>query len=96
MKSANRRWRILAVLALVPLAGVPELLAQGCAMCKTVAAGQSSEAAAALNLGILFLLVPPVAIMSGLLLFAFRCRNPRPAHEADASACHDDVASTAA
>ena len=52
----------------------PELLAQGCAMCKTVAAAQSKDATASLNWGILLLLVPPVTIMSSLLLFAFRCR----------------------
>lgn len=54
-------------------------LAQGCPMCKTVAASQSDQATQALNRGILLLLVPPVTIMSGILLFAFRCRNlPRP------------------
>ena len=78
------------------VAGAPGLLAQ-CAMCKTVAAAQSKEAMASLNYGILFLLVPPVAIMSGILLYAFRCRNsPRPAQEADATSGEEDVTSTAA
>lgn len=66
-------------------------------MCKTVAAAQSKEAAASLNWGILMLLVPPVAMMSSLLLFAFRRRNaPRPTQEAEASAGSEAIASTAA
>jgi hypothetical protein len=76
---------------------VPDLVAQGCAMCKTVAAAQSKEAAASLNWGILLLLVPPVTIMSSLLLFAFRCRNaPRPTLEENLSGGNEDVTSTAA
>jgi len=95
---SNKQWFILAAVALATaLVNAPELLAQGCAMCKTVAAAQSKEAAASLNWGILLLLVPPVAIMSSLLLFAFRCRNaPRPSQEADASGGNEDFTSTAA
>jgi len=94
---SNKEWCILAALALATALVAPELLAQGCAMCKTVAAAQSKEAMTSLNWGILLLLVPPVAIMSSLLLFAFRCRNaPRPTPEADASGGNEDVTSTAA
>jgi hypothetical protein len=94
----KKRWCILAVGALAfALVNTPGLLAQGCAMCKAVAGAQSKEAIASLNWGILLLLVPPVTIMSSLLLFAFRCRNaPLPAEEADASGGTEDVASTAA
>ena len=95
---SNKEWCILAAVALAAaLVNTPELLAQGCAMCKTVAAAQSRQAAASLNFGILLLLVPPVAIMSSLLLFAFRCRNaPCPTEEADESGVNEDVTSTAA
>lgn len=87
----------LAAAALLSLADVSQLLAQGCAMCKTTAAAQSSQAIAALNLGILVLLIPPVAIMSGLFLFAFRRRNVlRPTQEADAARENQDAAPTAA
>jgi hypothetical protein len=94
----TKQWCILATstLALV-LFDAPGLFAQGCAMCKTVAGAQSKDAIASLNWGILLLLVPPVTIMSSLLLFAFRCRNaPLPTQEADASGGTEDVASTAA
>lgn len=95
---SNRKWYLTAAVALgFAFVHVPELVAQGCAMCKTVAAAQSKEAAASLNWGILLLLVPPVTIMSSLLLFAFRCRNaPRPTQEADASGGIEEVTSTAA
>jgi len=93
----NKRWYSSAAFALTLVAAnMPDLLAQ-CAMCKTVASAQSRQAMASLNYGILFLLVPPVAIMSGLLLFAFRCRNsPRLTQEPDASRGDEDVTSTAA
>ena len=66
-------WVLLGCGAAFPAFG------QGCAMCKTSAASQSSQATQALNRGILFLLAPPVTIMSVILVFAFRCRNsPRP------------------
>jgi hypothetical protein len=51
------------------------VLGQGCPMCKTVAAAQSEQAAKSLNQAIVLLLVPPVTIMSSILVFAFRCRN---------------------
>jgi len=95
---AKKQWCVLASGALAfALVKAPELLAQGCAMCKTVAAGQSKEAMASLNWGILLLLVPPVTIMSGLLLFAFRCRNaPLPTLDTDRSDGNEDITPTAA
>ena len=93
----KKQWCILAAALAFLLAKAPELLAQGCAMCKTVAAAQSKEAATSLNWGILLLLVPPVTIMSSLLLFAFRCRNaPLPTLDADRSGGNEDVTPTAA
>jgi len=98
MKHSNKQCCLPAFVTLASVLGnVPELLAQGCAMCKTVAAAQSKEAAASLNWGILLLLVPPVTIMSSLLVFAFRCRNvPRPTLEAGRSGGNEDVTPTAA
>jgi hypothetical protein len=95
---SNKVWFILVAVALASaLVSAPELLAQGCAMCKTVAAAQSKEAATSLNWGILLLLVPPVTIMSSILLFAFRCRNaPLPTLDADRSGGNEDVTPTAA
>ena len=93
----KKQWRILAAALAFVLARTPEFLAQGCAMCKTVAAAQSKEAATSLNWGILLLLVPPVTIMSGLLLFTFRCRNaPLPTLDTDRSGGNEDVTPTAA
>jgi hypothetical protein len=95
---AKKQWCILTAGALAfALGNAPELLAQGCAMCKTVAAAQSKEAAASLNWGIVLLLVPPVTIMTSLLLFAFRCRNASlPTLDADRSGRNEDVTPTAA
>ncbi len=66
--------RLLRVMALV-LLGAAAAAAQ-CAMCYQNAASQDSRALAALNSGILLLLVPPVAIMAGIFFRAFRHRNP--------------------
>ena len=46
--------------------------AQGCAMCKTAAEAQPEPAITALGRAILFLLIPPVAIMGTILVYTFR------------------------
>ena len=56
---------------LLPFFSAP-LLAQGCAMCKTAVASQEASMMEALNLGIMVLLVPPVGILTTILVFAFR------------------------
>ncbi len=43
-----------------------------CAMCKTVAGSLGREAARAMNLGILVLLLPPVTIFCAIFLLALR------------------------
>jgi hypothetical protein len=43
-----------------------------CAMCRTAAASQGPQAARALDLAILILLIPAVAIFTGLFWFAYR------------------------
>ena len=64
--------RILtAVLALAPL----QAAAQGCAMCYTAAAQQSAQGKAALDAGILILLIPAIAIFCGVFLVAYRHRD---------------------
>lgn len=49
--------------------------AQGCPMCQEAAKAQAPHAQKALNQAILFLLVPPVVFMGGILAWAFRHRN---------------------
>ncbi len=48
---------------------------QGCAMCQEAARAQASQGRQALNHAIILLLVPPVAIMGGLLVWVFKYRN---------------------
>ncbi len=43
-----------------------------CVMCQRTAEAQQAERARVLNRGILVMLVPPVAILGGVLLFAAR------------------------
>ena len=66
---------IFVVAAGVLSFGGTSTLAQGCSMCNTVASAQSENASRALNHAILFLLIPPVTIMSAILVLAFRYRN---------------------
>ena len=49
--------------------------AQGCAMCYTAAAAQSQQGIRALDLGILMLLLPAVAIFAGIFWMAYRRRE---------------------
>jgi hypothetical protein len=65
------------VLALaIFLAGTPAAYAQGCSLCNQSAQAASSKGRAALNRGIVVLLVPPVGMMTALLGYAFwRSRN---------------------
>ena len=64
---------IVLVAAVFCVASAPAL-AQ-CAMCYTTAAAQGAKGIQALNFGIIVLLIPPVTIMGGILLYAFRYRN---------------------
>ncbi len=50
----------------------PSVWAQGCSMCKTSLAGQMDSLIASLSLGIVILLVPPLAILSTILYVAHR------------------------
>ena len=53
------------------VAQTPQVLGQGCAMCKTSIAAQSGTVVSALQSGILVLLVPPLAIMGAILYRVF-------------------------
>ena len=57
-----------------------------CVMCFRTAAAQQMERARILNIGILIMLVPPVAILAGFLLLAWRSSKtyaePEPAEDA--------------
>ena len=48
------------------------LIAAQCVMCYRTAAAQQAERSRVLNHGILILLVPPILILAGLLLMAYR------------------------
>ena len=74
---ASWMFRILVIAAFLAVGSIC-VFAQ-CSMCNAVASAQSEGAARALNHGILLLLIPPVGIMSAILIWAFRYRNP-PTH----------------
>ena len=68
-------------LAAAALAAAPGALAQGCAMCYQDAAAQSPRAKHMLDLAILTLLVPTLAMFGGVLFAAFRRREQDRAFE---------------
>lgn len=47
-------------------------LAAQCVMCFRTAAAQQAERSRVLNSGILILLIPPILVLAGILLLAFR------------------------
>ncbi len=67
------------------LAAAPAL-AQ-CSMCRTAAAAQGPAAARAMNMGVLILLTPAVALFSGIIALAFWCGRPKGAAESDEPSC---------
>jgi hypothetical protein len=52
--------------------GLCTALAAQCVMCYRTAAAQQAERSRVLNSGILILLIPPILVLAGLLLLAFR------------------------
>jgi hypothetical protein len=56
-------------------------LAAQCVMCFRTAAAQQAERSRVLNSGIVILLVPPIVVLAGILLRAFR-RSPATEHNA--------------
>ncbi len=50
---------------------------QGCALCSTAASAAGAKAQKALSRGVLILLIPPTAVMLGLIGIVFRQRRSR-------------------
>ena len=71
---ANKWLSAIVLVAAACWAASAPALAQ-CAMCYATAAAQGAKGIQALNLGIIVLLIPPVTMMGGILLYAFRYRN---------------------
>ena len=75
MRLLNRHslWRFgfRTCLAAASLLAGSRLFAQ-CVMCRTAASAQGAHAAATLNRAILILLLPALALFSGVFLLAFR------------------------
>lgn len=68
-------WAVAAAFAAALLAlCAPEAHAQ-CPLCKTAVEGAGESAARAMNLGILVLLIPPVAIFCSIFAVAFKHRK---------------------
>ncbi|MBE7463755.1 MAG: hypothetical protein HS116_09640 [Planctomycetes bacterium] len=59
----RRTLRTLAACAVAGLLAAPAAWAQGCPMCREAAGALPAEGQQALNLGILMLLLPPLAVM---------------------------------
>ena len=76
MRPGRTRFRLLAcaALALAAAALWPDGAGAQCALCRTALEGANAAATRAMNLGILVLLVPPVAIFCAL--FAALRRKP--------------------
>jgi len=62
------------------------LFAAQCVMCYRTAAAQQAERARVLNSGIVILLIPPIIVLAGILLLAFRkSRARKPAITTDSA-----------
>jgi hypothetical protein len=61
------------LVALVPLVA-SSAFAQ-CVMCFRTAAAQNAERARVMNMGIIIMLIPPVAILAGFMLLCYKRRN---------------------
>lgn len=68
----RRSWLMLAAIVVMIYLLQTEVVAQGCAMCKTAAEAQTEPGIIALGRAILFLLTPPVTIMGAILIYTFR------------------------
>jgi hypothetical protein len=76
-KSPGGRIAASSLLLLLVLAGLaPAAQGQSCAMCAATAAQTSAQGKHALNVGILFLLAPTLAIFCGVFFFVWRSKEP--------------------
>ncbi len=62
----------ILIAAALALAFAPRAFAQGCALCYTTAAAAGAAAARSLDLGILVLLIPALALFISVIVFAVR------------------------
>jgi hypothetical protein len=68
---------LMALLLLAAVAVLtPAAHAQGCAMCAATASQASAQGKHALNVGILILLAPTLAIFCGVFFFVWRSKEP--------------------
>ena len=67
--------RVVKLATAISLLTSVRSLAQGCASCYTTAAAGGPQTAHALRSGIIFLLIPPVLIFSGVIISLWRWRN---------------------
>jgi hypothetical protein len=65
-------WVLLFLVSLVFSFLFDSTSAQACAMCKTAVVSQDAGAMQALNIGILVLLLPPIGILTTILVLTFR------------------------
>ncbi len=77
LTAKTRRFLLLFLLCvLFTSMAAPAAFAQGCAMCYTSAAAASAAAMRSLNIGILVLLLPPLAMFIGILTYTIRRAQP--------------------
>lgn len=76
----------ILIAAALALTSAPHAFAQGCALCYTTAAAAGAAAARSLDLGILVLLIPALALFVSVIVFAIRRASangfPSPSTEA--------------
>jgi hypothetical protein len=74
LPGGRRAATLLLLLLLIGLA--PAAHGQGCAMCAATASQASAQGKHALNVGILMLLAPTLAIFCGVFFFVWRSKEP--------------------
>lgn len=76
--------KLLLILAIVLVLLIPTaMLAQGCALCYTQAAGSGARMIQALKSGILVMIFPPMGICIFITVLGYRKRNKFHSLEAD-------------
>ncbi|PYP89511.1 MAG: hypothetical protein DMF61_02245 [Blastocatellia bacterium AA13] len=77
MTEMKRRFRkiTLALFAVAVVAVNAASTPAQCAMCKAVVEGSPDSAVNGINLAVVVLLLPPVAIFAGVFVFIFKHRN---------------------
>jgi heme/copper-type cytochrome/quinol oxidase subunit 3 len=70
----SHRWKLILATALLVLSSAPAVMAQ-CAMCRTAVESTGGGLAKSLNLGIIVLLIPPVAIFCAIFVTAYKHRK---------------------